>query len=377
MNIDERGNPKTGTVDVLVIDDEDSICEGCCQTLLEDGYRATTALDGRKGLELIETAHPKVVVVDLKMPGITGMEVLAEVSKIDPTIVTIVITGFGSVDSAVESMKVGAFDYLTKPFDPEQLLDSVKHGIVQSEKRRKSMIPDAAPLMEEAVVSPVPDQQTTALDGLELLGQYYSLGLDKRDFVDELSHLDAEARFYAETLGRIKERGKVLREVLENLRIVDEIIARHDYEKSAALQVMLEVQRRLNWLPRHVLKWISRRLKVSLGRIYTIANFYEALSLEPIGTYLVEICTGTACHVRGASRLNDTVSSLLGIQPGQTDSDLTFSLKNVRCLGCCALAPVMKIGPQYYSNPTMKELEGIFDSLRREKQDHATLEIAS
>ena len=75
--------------------------------------------------------------------------------------------------------------------------------------------------------------------------------------------------------------------------------------------------------------------------------------------------------------MNDTVSALLGIQPGKTDSDMTFTLKNVHCLGCCALAPVMKIGQRYYSNPTMKELEGIFNSLRREKQDHAMLEVAS
>jgi NADH-quinone oxidoreductase subunit E len=291
--------------------------------------------------------------------------------------VTIVITGYGSIDSAVESMKVGAFDYLTKPFAPDQLLESVKKGIALSEERKSLAVQPAAPEVAEAVEGPVPDQQTVALKGLELLGQYYSLGLDKRDFLDEIAHLETEARFHAETLGRIKEREKTLREVLQNLRVVDEVIAQYDYKKSAVLQVMLEVQRRLNWLPRHALKWISRRLKVSLGRLYTIANFYEALSLEPMGRYLIEICTGTACHVRGADRLNATVSALLGIQPGETDPDVTFTLKNVHCLGCCALAPVMKIGQQYYSNPTMKELKGIFDSLRREKQDHATLEIAS
>jgi NADH-quinone oxidoreductase subunit E len=277
----------------------------------------------------------------------------------------------------VESMKVGAFDYLTKPFAPDQLLDSVKHGMEVSEKRKAMARPAVAPEAEETAEGQVLDQQTAALKGLELLGQYYSLGLDKRDFLDELVHLETEAKFHAETLGRIKEREKTIREVLQNLRMVDEVIAQYDYGKSAVLQVMLEVQRRLNWLPRHVLKWIARRLKVSLGSLYSIANFYEALSLEPMGAYLVEICTGTACHVRGADRLNTTVSALLGIQPGQTDSDMTFTLKNVHCLGCCALAPVMKIGQQYYSKPTMKELEGIFDSLRREKQDHGMLEIAS
>jgi len=376
MYLNKQGNPGAETADVVVIDDELSICEGCYQTLEADGYQATTAHDGRRGLELIETMHPKVVVVDLKMPGITGMEVLAEVSKIDPTIVSIVITGYGSVDSAVESMKIGAFDYLTKPFGPERLLESVKRGMMLNEERRAAAQLPVAPEAGEAAEGPALDQQTVALRSLELLGQYYSLGLDKRDFLGELTHLEAEARFHAETLGRIREREKTLHDVLENLRVTDEVIALYGYEKSAVLQVMLEVQRRLNWLPRHVLKWISRRLKVSLGRLYTIANFYEALSLEPSGAHLIEICTGTACHVRGATRLNTTVSALLGIQPGQTDSDMIFTLKNVHCLGCCALAPVMKIGEQYYSKPTMKELEGIFDSLRREKQNHATVEVA-
>ncbi len=376
MYLDEKGAAGAKTADVLVIDDEESMREGCHQTLEADGYRATTAQDGRRGLELIETMHPKVVIVDLKMPGITGMEVLAEISKIDPTIVSIVITGYGSVESAVESMKIGAFDYMTKPFGPERLLESVKRGMNLNEERKAAAQPSISPEAGEAVEGPALDQQTVALKSLELLGQYYSLGLDKRDFLDELVNLETEARFHAETLGWIKEREKILREVLQNLRVVDEVIAQYEYEKSAVLQVMLEVQRRLNWLPRHALKWISRRLKVSLGRLYSIATFYEALSLEPSGAYLVEVCTGTACHVRGAPQLNATVSALLGIQPGQTDSNMLFTLKNVHCLGCCALAPVMKIGEQYYSNPTMKKLEGIFDSLKREKQDYAKVEVA-
>ncbi len=376
MYVSGQGNLREGTADVLVIDDEQSICEGCYQTLEADGYRAVTAPDGRRGLELIETVHPKIVVVDLKMPGITGMEVLAEVSKIDPTIVSIVITGYGSVDSAVESMKIGAFDYLTKPFGPERLLKSVKRGIELSEQRRTTVQPPVAPEAGAAVERPVLDQQTVVLKGLELLGQYYSLGLDKRDFLEEIAHLETEAQYHAETLGRIREKEKTLREVLQNLTVADEVIAQYGYERSSVRQIMLEIQRRLHWLPRHVLKWISRRLKVSLARLYSIANFYEALNLEPSGAYLVEICTGTACHVRGADKLNTTVSALLGIQPGQTDSDMVFTLKNVHCLGCCALAPVMKIGEQYYSNPTMKELESTFDSLRQENEKHAMVEVA-
>jgi NADH-quinone oxidoreductase subunit E len=134
------------------------------------------------------------------------------------------------------------------------------------------------------------------------------------------------------------------------------------------LQILLDVQSRLNWLPRHALKWISRRLKVPLASIYTIGSFYEALSLEPRGAHLVEICTGTACHVRGAPRLQATLSVLLGMQPGQTDPQQVFTLKTVHCMGCCALAPVVKIDDRYYHNPTLRQLEKIIESYRQERQ---------
>jgi NADH:ubiquinone oxidoreductase subunit E/CheY-like chemotaxis protein len=325
--------------DVLVIDDERSMCDGCRQTLEAEGLRAVTAPDGPRGVELVEQTHPRVIVVDLKMPGMSGMEVLAKVSEIDPTIVSIVITGYASIES-------------------------VKRGMELSETRQKARPPARAAPPEAAAL----DAPQVALRGLEVLGQYYSLGLNRRDFLDELKNLEAESRFHAETLGRIREKEKVVLQVVEDLRVVDEIVTRHEYRKSALLQILLDVQSELNWLPRHALKWISRRLKVSLASIYTIASFYEALSLEPRGEHLVEICTGTACHVRGAPRLQASASALLGIEPGQTDPDQVFTLKTVHCMGCCALAPVVKIDDRYYSNPSLRELRKVFDSYRQKKE---------
>ena len=364
MYLNKQGNSGAEAADVLVIDDEESMCEGCRQTLEADGYRATIARNGQRGLELIETMHPKVVVVDLKMPGVTGMEVLAEVSKIDPTIVSIVITGYGSIGSAVESMKIGAFDYLTKPFEPEHLLESVKRGMALSEERKGAAQPAVAPEPQAAVEGPMLDRQAVALKGLEVLGQYYSLGLDKRDFLNELAHLETEASFHAETLGQIKEKEKTLRQVLQHLRIVDEIIAKHQYKKSAVLQILLEVQTRLNWLPRHALKWISRRLKVPLALPYRIASFYEALSLEPRGRHTVQICTGTACHIRGAQTLLSKVSSMLRTEPGRTDPEQRFTLETVHCLGCCAIGPVMVVDGEYYSSPSTEEIQRAFSECR-------------
>ncbi len=124
---------------------------------------------------------------------------------------------------------------------------------------------------------------------------------------------------------------------------VDQIIDRHHGEASSLIQVLLEIQRENHWLPREVLWRISERLKVPFSRIQHIATFYKAFSLVPKGRHEVHVCMGTACHVRGASRVLDKVQEATGIKPGETDLELKFSLETVNCLGCCALGPVMEI----------------------------------
>lgn len=125
---------------------------------------------------------------------------------------------------------------------------------------------------------------------------------------------------------------------------IDQIIDRHDCEASFLLQIMLDIQKENNWLPKEALGRVSEKLKVPLNRIQHIATFYKAFSLVPKGRHQVHICMGTACHVRGASRILDTVEEATGIKPGETDLDLKFSLETVNCLGCCAMGPVMEVG---------------------------------
>ena len=116
-------------IDVLVIDDDESICEGCRQTLEEVGYKVTIARDGSQGLYLVNELRPKVVIIDLKMPGISGIDVLEKISEMDPTIVLIATSGYGFIDSANVTKKMGAFDFLAKPFEPEKLVETVNRGI--------------------------------------------------------------------------------------------------------------------------------------------------------------------------------------------------------------------------------------------------------
>jgi NADH-quinone oxidoreductase subunit E len=125
---------------------------------------------------------------------------------------------------------------------------------------------------------------------------------------------------------------------------VDQIIDKHHCEASSLIQVLLEIQSENHWLPTAALKRISQRLQVPLTRIQHIATFYKAFSLVPKGRHEIHLCMGTACHVRGAPRLLDTIQDLIGIKPGETDLDLKFSLETVNCLGCCALGPVIEIG---------------------------------
>ena len=124
---------------------------------------------------------------------------------------------------------------------------------------------------------------------------------------------------------------------------IDRFIDRHDAEPSSLIQILLDIQSDHHWLPADALKRIAERLQVPMTRILHIATFYKAFSLVPKGRHEVHICMGTACHVRGAPRVLDTIQDLTGIKPGETDLDLKFSLETVNCLGCCALGPVVEV----------------------------------
>ena len=118
---------------VLIIDDEEVVLDSCTQILEGLPYHAATAMDGTFGLELVREFHPDLVFVDLKMPGISGFDVLEKIFEFDPTIVNVVITGYATVDSAVEAIKKGAYDFLPKPFTPDEFRVITQRGL---ERRR-------------------------------------------------------------------------------------------------------------------------------------------------------------------------------------------------------------------------------------------------
>lgn len=129
---------------ILIIDDEEVVLDSCTQILEGSPYHAATAMDGAFGLELIREFKPDVVFVDLKMPGISGFDVLERIQAYDPTIVTIVITGYATVSSAIEAIKKGAFDFLPKPFTPDEFRVITQRGV-----ERRNLVLEATALRRE------------------------------------------------------------------------------------------------------------------------------------------------------------------------------------------------------------------------------------
>ena len=136
---------------------------------------------------------------------------------------------------------------------------------------------------------------------------------------------------------------------------IEQIINKYQGDASSLIQVLLEIQRENRWLPHGALKKVSKELGVPLSQIQHIATFYKAFSLIPRGRHEVQVCLGTACHVRGGPRILDRVEEVLGIQAGQTTTDMKFTLETVNCLGCCALGPVMVVDGKYHGKITPTE----------------------
>ncbi len=131
--------------------------------------------------------------------------------------------------------------------------------------------------------------------------------------------------------------------VTEAIDKVDQILDKHAGEEGALIQVLLDTQAEYNWLPKDSLKRVSDRLGIPVTYVYRVASFYKAMSLTPVGRHVVNVCLGTACHVRGGPKILDNAEQALGVRTGETTKDMKFTLKRVNCLGCCALGPVMMV----------------------------------
>lgn len=147
-----------------------------------------------------------------------------------------------------------------------------------------------------------------------------------------------------------------------DLKRVDEIIDRYKGEEGVLIQLLLDIQSEFNWIPRGVIARISERMRIPKSQIYRIASFYKAMSLDPVGRHILQVCLGTACQVRGAPKILDRVEENLKIKEGATTSDMRFSLRRVNCLGCCAMGPVVVVDGDYHGKITTAQVEEILEN---------------
>ena len=139
-----------------------------------------------------------------------------------------------------------------------------------------------------------------------------------------------------------------------DLRKIDGILEKYRGEEGALIPVLQGAQEAYGYLPEPVLQRISRRLKVPMSRIYAVVTFYAQFYLDPRGKHVIKSCQGTACHVRGAKGVLESLTRELKVNPGGTTEDLQFSLETVACVGTCFLGPVIMIDEDYYGKLTPK-----------------------
>ena len=146
---------------------------------------------------------------------------------------------------------------------------------------------------------------------------------------------------------------------------VDKIIKRYNNSKTALIPILQDIQYKNKWLPQEILIYLSKKLNIPLIDIFSIVTFYKSFSLKPRGKHLITVCLGTACHVRGGPQLLEELKNQLAIDINETTTDENFTLQTVRCLGVCALGPLMTIDDEYYGQVTTKMISSILKKYKK------------
>ena len=145
---------------------------------------------------------------------------------------------------------------------------------------------------------------------------------------------------------------------------IDKIIKQYRKKESAILAILQDIQTKEKYLPKEVLEQVSQKMRIPMTNIFRIATFYNALSIKPRGRHKIDVCLGTACHVRGGTKIIDKLSRDLSIQVKETTKDKRFTLESVRCVGCCSLGPVMVVDGNVFGRLTQEKVPGLLKEFK-------------
>jgi NADH-quinone oxidoreductase subunit E len=140
---------------------------------------------------------------------------------------------------------------------------------------------------------------------------------------------------------------------------IGQVLEKYQRDKSALIDILHDTQSAIGYLPKEALEEIHAGLDVPLSRVYSVATFFKAFSLTPRGRHIINVCMGTACHVRGSDKVLEEIEKELGIKTGDNTDDLRFTLETVNCVGACALGPMVIIGEDYHGEMTPEKVGGV------------------
>jgi NADH-quinone oxidoreductase subunit E len=145
---------------------------------------------------------------------------------------------------------------------------------------------------------------------------------------------------------------------------IDSIIQEYGARESAILGILQDIQAEDKYLPKEALEYVSQKMNIPMVQVFRIATFYNALSLKPRGRHKIDVCLGTACHVRGGGRILDKMERDLGIAMGETTKDKRFTLEVVHCVGCCSLGPVAVIDGEVFGRLSQDKVPALLKEFK-------------
>lgn len=158
---------------------------------------------------------------------------------------------------------------------------------------------------------------------------------------------------------------------MENISI-DKILSVYpEATRDNLIPILQDVQEQDGYISRDTIRQVSKYLSLPESKIYGVATFYNQFRFEQIGKHHIQLCRGTACHVKGSAKLLDTVRKLLGVEPGKTTKDKLFSLETVACMGACGLAPAVSINGEIHAKVTPKSVIKLIMDLKAAEENNA------
>ncbi len=153
--------------------------------------------------------------------------------------------------------------------------------------------------------------------------------------------------------------------------IIDEIFLDKSIKKHGnfLIPILQDIQESYRYLPEEYLIMVAEKLQIPLIKVFGVATFYQSFGLVPKGEYIITVCLGTACYIRGGTNMVDVLTKELNVKPGETTKDKKFSLETVNCLGCCAIGPMVLIDGEYYGEMTPQKIIKLIKTLKMEKND--------